>query len=214
MKLQSLVRTLTFGAALSASSLFANSVIITSTGNDGGLSAGEFLAKSDIGDFLTFCLEKQVHVITGVEYSYTIDPNALSGGPNLLAEPGDTISQGTAALYLAFRDGTLGDGFDGTGSYFDNRYSNAGLLQLAFWALEDEAVASQANNFYYKAAQTWFGGNAKANYTGDEVSVMNLWDVRGNDVQSVLFSPVPDGATTSVLLGLGLLGLAAFRRKL
>ena len=211
MKIQSLLKALVIGASLSAGSLFANTVTVYHTDNQGGLHAGEFLAKSDIGDFLTFCLEKEVKIVTGKEYTYTIESKALGGGKNDQAEVGDTISQGTAFLYTAFLNGTLGDS-DGVGSYVDNNDLNAGLLQLAIWALEDEDVADQTNNFYYNLAQTEFMGNAHDDYTGSQVRVMNPWGESGEDIQSILFS-VPDGATTSVLLGLGLVSLAVLRRK-
>ena len=47
-----------------------------------------------------------------------------------------------------------------------------------------------------------------------KVKVMNLWGINDRkDVQSMLIY-VPDSGMTAVLLGLGLLSLAAVRRKL
>jgi len=208
MKIRSLLASLVIGAGLTASSLFANSVTINYTGIDGGLSGGEFKAiTSDNGTFLTFCLEEHVGVAYGTPYTYTID------GPNILLL-GGKISQGTAWLYQAFRAGTLLDGStNGVGSYFDaNRYTSAGLLQQAFWDLEGQGTFS---NYYVNLVTTQFGSlaNAELDYTGTKVAVLNLWGPNHQDIQSQLFL-VPDGGVTTALLGLGLLSLALFRRKL
>jgi hypothetical protein len=211
MNLSHLLKALTVGVALTASSLMANSVVITATGFDGGLSAGEFKATtSNNGTFLTFCLEENVVVQYGATYSYTIDPNAKWGGVDagLYGGLGDPLSQGTAWLYKSFLDGTLLDGFDGVGSYFDNRYSNAGLLQQAIWALEGEGDIV-GTNLYFNWAQD-HGGTT--DYTGTEIQAMNLWDAQRQDVQSVLVR-VPDGGTTAILVGVGLMGLALARRR-
>jgi hypothetical protein len=196
MKLTSLVKTVLVGASLAGSSLFANSIQVWGN-SDGTISA----VTSDNGSFLTFCLEKETEIHAGFSYPYTIGTAAVYGGPNSNgAEIGfDTISQGTAGLYLAFLNGTLTDGH---------------LLQSAIWALEDEiSLADLGANAYYEWAIQNSGG--KANYTGTEVKVINPWEWVGeskNDVQSVLFR-VPDGSTTALLLGLGLVSLGMARRR-
>lgn len=206
MKIKSLLISLALGAGLTASSLFANSVVLTSTGFNGGPGsdlAGEFLATtSDNGSFITFCLEEFVHVDLDKAYSYTL------GGPIVL-DQGDTISEGTAWLYESFIKGTL----VGYAPDDATHNTNAGVLQKAFWTLEDEFDWSP--NAYVDLAVAHFGSlaAAKADYTGSTVEVMNLWGPEREDVQSVLHL-VPDSGVSVALLGLGMLSLAFVRRKL
>lgn len=211
MKLNTTIRTLLVGAALSAGSLFANTVVLTSTGYNGNpnAGAGEFLATtSDNGSFLTFCLEHSVPVSFGQTYSYTIDDTVLNQN--------DKLSKGSAWLYAQFINGTLSGP---TGTYLGNTFQthdiNAGLLQKAFWILEDE-IAWDASNYYVGLAESVFGAAVQNNYGGKSIKVMNVWSTdkfgRLVDKQSQLIN-VPDTGMTAALLGLGLLSLAAFRRR-
>jgi hypothetical protein len=221
MKLKALI----LGAAFSAGSLFANTVTMHNTPFDGIVDAGggEYKAVTDNnGTFLTFCLEAQVHVDVNFNtlYSYTISNRAFAGGGDKhdptgpgSGPDGDPISQGTAWLYTQFVKGTLVDS-DGVGNYNNENHDlNAGLLQKAIWALEDENFYTIGTNYYANLALTHGGF---ATYTGTDVKVMNLWTISQDhveDVQSMLVY-VPDSGMTVALLGLGLLSLAAFRRKL
>jgi hypothetical protein len=195
MKLSSLLKSLAISATIASGSLFANSIQVYGTSD-----ASIWAVTSDNGSFLTFCLEKAVDIHSATSYPYTVNTAAIWGGPNAdITEIGfDTISQGTAALYLAFLNGTLPD---------------ANLIQSAIWALEDEISAPSAGvNAYYDWALSNFG---TANYTGTEVKVINPWDWSTRekmDVQSVLVR-VPDGGTTAILLGMGLVGMALSRRR-
>lgn len=206
MKLTNIIRTLCLGAALSSTALLANTVYLENTDNDGVPDArgGEFkIYSSQFGVFYTFCLEKQVGIIDGT-YEYTVDSAALLQG--------DTLSVGSAWLYEQFFKGTL-VGLTPFSNYLDDRDVNAGLLQNAFWALEDEGGTE---TFYYNLAVGHFGSVAAAKADIDDsskVRVLNLWGARGEDKQSQLVY-VPDSGMTAILLGLGLLSLAAFRRKL
>jgi len=226
MKFNTLTRSLFLGAALSTSSLFANQVWLENTDNDGNLTGGEFIAHTDTGSsFLTFCIEHGVDVYIGSWYDYTISDSASSGGPDThSAGAGDPISKGTAWLYEQFYFGTLVD-TDGVGSYFDAgthgaltaRDYNAGQLQNAFWMLEDE-IAVDGSNYYVNLATTHFTGLGQDAFSdagpGSRVKAMNLTVIgTGVDAQSQLVF-VPDSGMTVALLGLGLLSLAAFRRKL
>lgn len=225
MKINVIARSLLVGAALSTGSLFANIVKLADTANDGNLNGGEFLATASLdnsfattGDnwsFLTFCLEQTINVSMGVTYTYTIDASAFSGGVDTISPgAGDPISAGTAWLYEQFYLGTL-VAPNGAGTYFDaNRDFNAGVLQKAFWTLEQEST--DAGNLYVAMAVTHFGSAAAAFADASptsKVKVMNLWTSTGGDVQSQLVY-VPEGGMSVALLGLGLLSLAAFRRKL
>lgn len=227
MNLKSILCSALLGASLTATSLFANSVYIANTHNDGVIpdnttgGSGEFLAiTSHNGTFLTFCLERFVNITPEQSYTYTIAPRAYAGGadahdPVGAGPAGDPISQGTAWLYEQFIKGTL---VAPSGSYFDaaTRDFNAGQLQKAFWMLEDEMGGT---NYYVDLVKGIFGNTGAylsvAGYS--KVQAMNLWrkntDGSIRDFQSMLIY-VPDSGMTAALLGLGLLSLAAFRRKL
>lgn len=207
MKLNTLLRSAVVGAALAATSLFANTVYVYNTANDGGLAGGEFgVNSSEFGNFYTFCLEGSVSIALPGTYNYTVGIAALNQN--------DTLSVGSAWLYEKFFLGTL-SGPAPASNYLDDRDTNAGLLQQAFWYLENEA--NGANNYYVGLVTSAFGSlaGAKADITtSSKVKVLNLWGLTDNkDVQSQLVY-VPDSGMTALLLGLGLLSLAAFRRKL
>lgn len=195
-----------FGVAFMASSLFANTVYITNTTNDGGLDGGEFkVVSADFADFYTFCLERRVGIDLPGTYNYTIENAALTQN--------DTLSVGSAWLYAQFFQGTL-SGPAPASNYLDDRSVNAGLLQQAFWYLENEDEG--VNNYYVAQAVAQFGSlaNAQADIAGyTPVRVLNLWGPQGEDKQSMLVF-VPDTGMTIALLSLGFLSLAAFRRKL
>lgn len=202
MQISSLFKSLLLGAALT-SSVFANSVTFSPTGFNGGdPSGGEFQAvTSNNSTFLTFCLEETVFLHFGANYTYTIDGNMVKSA-------NDPISQGTAWLFLNFSNGTLVDS-DGVGNYLDNHNLNAGLLQKAIWALEDEIAAPAPNSNAYYDLALLHGG--KTTYWGNQVAVLNPW-AGETDVQSVLIR-VPDSGTTAILLGLGMVSIALIRRK-
>jgi hypothetical protein len=214
MKLNTLIRSALVGAALSATTLFANTVKLSHTAFNGNPSAGagEFWADTDNnGDFLTFCIEKNKFVTVGTTYNYTIDSAALDSG--------NVLSEGSAYLYKKFRTSSLVGPAGGGGTYLSDRDVNAGHLQNAFWMLEG-GLAYNSSNFYVNLVESLFGGmaGATANVTSNYgVKVMNLWEYNANgareDKQSQLVL-VPDTGMTVALLGLGLLSLAAFRRKL
>jgi hypothetical protein len=133
----------------------------------------------------------------GIPFNYTIDTTVLNENDNL--------SRGTAYLYAQFVQGTLA-------GYLANHDVNAGLLQKAFWMLEDELTYDNSNP-YIALVEGVFGASVKNDYNGASVKVMNIWNANRVDKQSQLIM-VPDSGMTALLLGLGLLSLAAFRRKL
>lgn len=164
---------------------------------------------SDLGgyvpSFQTFCLEYNEDA--GTPVNYVINSAAVLGGEAV----SDPLSMGTAYLYSQFAMGLLPDYFGG------NRVFEAVSLQFAIWALENEPVASQADNPYYKLALQ-HGGTDDAPVGWYNVYVLNNTQqiATGAGVvrkQDFLWLSVPDGGTTLMLLGGALLGLGALRRK-
>lgn len=217
----SLTRALAVGSMMLTASAFANTAKIFDTANDGVVDTrgGEFYAVTDAnGSFYTFCLERFTSLSYGVNYTYGVSNRAFSGGgdlhdPSGPGAAGDPISQGTAYLYEQFAKGILMDS-DGTGSYWDQHDLNAGLLQQAFWTLEDER--DYGLNPYVSYVKSLFGDEgAFSSYTGGAVAVMNLWGTNGKDVQSQLIytarNNVSDTGATLMLLALGFGCLVAFR---
>lgn len=211
-------RALLIGGMLAATSASANTAILYDTLNDGTVDqrGGEFHAITDAhGSFMTFCLERPVHV--GMKTLYTYDVRDRAYGNNKdkhdpTGLDGDPLSQGTAYLYELFIMGTL-VGADGTGSYWDNHDANAGLLQQAFWTLEDEANFGW--NPYVSLVQSIFGvEGAFETYAGGAVKVMNLWGPNGEDIQSQLIyvRAVPETGATALLVALGLGCMVVARR--
>jgi hypothetical protein len=198
------------------------------TVNNSGLSMSSYAAATIVnGGFETFCMEYGEHFSPGGTYTYTLG-NAATGGD--LPSGSDPISMGTAWLYSQFAKGTLsGYSYATTGS---SRVASALDLQLAFWYLEDETGTSPAyttfavdhpgfnpsTNAFITAALTQFGGLAGARADANGmfgVSVLNLTSNEGqtNNQSQLYLNPVPDSGATVALLGLAMIGLVGFRRK-
>lgn len=234
-----LLTAVTLASALSASAatITVSSTVNRSTGNIltvPGAHGGEFAANGSEfsgaysplakygNSFATFCLERNELITLGGTYDYFMNPAGSVNGGVGGGNP-DPISQGTAFLYRQFALGTLA-GYDYLGA---NRVTDAGYLQDAFWFLENEFEndsiplnRAPANPFLAAvAAQYGTLENARLDNTLYPVYALNLstLDANGNRiaVQDVLvYAPtVPDGGTTSILLGASLLGLMAIRRR-
>jgi hypothetical protein len=157
------------------------------------------------------------------------------GGSAPLGQPFSYyLAEGTAYLYSQFAKGTLA-GYDyNTGNDSTDaaaRLADAGLLQSAIWALQGgQSYGGYPNgvtgNVFYNDALSFLGANvdvAATSSTDFGVEVMNLTlNGAGNNYQNQLVylgnpptptPSVPDGGTTLVLLGMGLSGLAIFRRR-
>lgn len=220
MKIKSLIATLILTVGFTSNSVFADTVKFTN--GFGTTNGGEFIADSATnvwnGTFITFCLELNEGMSFNTPYDYVIGTAAVNGG--LSGGNPDPLSQGSAYLYSSLRQNTLASG-NGFGSYYDigTRTANSDLFQQAIWTLEGEgAFATTTNNWYYAQAIANGGAADATNLMG--VRVMNIarWETVNEQMtyvqkQSVLYY-VPDSGMTIALLGLGLLSLLAFRRKL
>ena len=160
-------------------------------------SGGPFHVIGNGMDFLTFCVESQEYVtIPGTYYGSIDDQVWYSSGSSSTFAP---VATETAKLYSY---------------YLDNEalLTNAqeGQIQLAIWDYQNQPGwdGTQGANPYYTAAP---------GYTQTHpVMALNLWTNSGGydynyKAQSMLVpTPIPAAAW---LLGSGLLGLAAIRRR-
>jgi hypothetical protein len=171
------------------------------------------------GGFQSFCVEVTEYISSGQPYWAELSTEAKLGGAG--GGSPDPLSIGTAWLYKLFAQGQL-SGYDYTPG--SGRAASARALQETIWWLEDEIAAMPSNSFSSMVVAQ-FGGaaNAKVNYdpstAGFSVRVINLYDLDGfgnpdytKPKQDQLVY-LPDGGLTMVLLGIGMLGVAALRRK-
>ncbi len=211
-------------ALLATQQLMGATITTTSTGFNGGLNGGEFSSVTSAnGTFITFCLEETEYFYLGHQYTYELSGAAIRGSYNHdLSTPGmDILSQGSAYLYALFATGTLA-GYDA------DHNANAGNLQNALWALEDEKSYADAGgggaNPYITLVENAFGtfANAQLDYSGSSVKVVNVYDLSNSDGLSGSYGIyrqdfliyVPDGGFTIFLFGMALSGVAIVSRRL
>ena len=170
----------------------------------------------------TFCLEMSEHIYTNRTYDVTVSNSAKNGGNNFAnnaVDHMDNISNGSAWLYGQFAAGTLA-GFNyavDTSTEIKARKISGEQLQNALWALEDEKSMVSSNVFIKLLTESGqFAGiaEAKHDYLGSKVGVMNL-TLNGSKAQDQIFlNPTPVPVPGSLLLaGIGTTILGFRKRK-
>ena len=224
-------------AVLLATSVMANPVTIQRFPGYYTLPGGEFtiLGSAEVnlplyspltkvnGGFQSFCMEKNEGLDNQPFWS-VVSLDAKLGGEG--GPRPDPLSIGAAWLYHQFATGVL-SGYDY--DYTANRSDSAKDLQETLWWLEDELAAMPVNPFSALVVQKFLNPMAaKADYNPNDpntagfnnVRLLNMYVLNAAGNGPDLSKPrqdmlilVPDGGLTLILLGCGLLGLAAIRRK-
>jgi hypothetical protein len=171
------------------------------------------------GTFQAFCLEGTEYIYANTTFDIILNDKAVYGS---IGSAGDPLSVGAAYLYHEFQKETLGAYNYTLG--IDARHASAQLLQNAIWWLEGEEnqIYDSSNPFEALVVNSSHFGSeagAKADNNGTyAVGVLNLYAQGHSGDQNYLRQdqlvclPVPEPASM-LLLGSGLIGLAAFGRK-
>jgi hypothetical protein len=224
--------------ALAVPSLLANTITLTGPGGVGEWQTGvggEFTfyssdlasyianyysgAKNQAGtkpNFQTFCVEGGEEINPNGTYTAVFDTHTVASDPTAL-------TYAAALLYSDFASGA----FPSTASYdYANsgvgRKTDAALLQDAIWYYMGgiQGVTYNSLNPYMAYASSTLGAladqAAPAGYDG--VWVLNLYATGPNGAlinaqDQLIWAPTPDGGTTVLLLGIGLVGLVLVSRR-
>ncbi len=194
-------------------------ITVTLTPGSQYSDGGQFTATvSGYPSFQTFCIEEDYVFSPGSTYNYTLGLTT-HGAPPITAST--VLNLGTAWLYSQFISGAFGG--------LNLTPTQAGQLQAAFWFFQGQGVNPNGafsgpgflnggpGDSYYNLAITALGASAFNPSLGAYgVRVIQSTDANGNPAQdwlAVVPRTVPDGGTTAILLGLGLLSVGLASRK-
>lgn len=174
------------------------------TGSSGGeFTVSDYSTKAAL--FTTFCVEPNEYFYLGEKLT------VQSVGTTIMYNGGSApidLNSYVAYLYheFAYKSWNVAGIFNYTDSAA--RKADDALLQSALWLMQYGGYAGSENKFIryalaYSESDGWTG-------TGD-VGVMNLIGASGNRQDQLALVPEP---MTLLLLGTGLIGVAAFRRKI
>jgi hypothetical protein len=158
----------------------------------------------------------------GPAYNYYLSNNTFSNPTNTVAS---TLTEGTAWLYSQFAAGTLG-GYDYSTTSTSTRATTAMEVQEAIWTLQNSPGAplvTVGSDPFLAEVVAAFGGSltnamtsATPGYDGVQIMVLtnnNSSEGSTPNAQPQLYYSVPDNGTTVLLLGVALVALMGFGRR-
>jgi VPDSG-CTERM motif len=216
---------------------------VSQYGDLNGYGGGEFTAITDLstssyaastligGGFETFCMAYSEEFVpnnwgNSTPFNFTLGNQVLSNPTGAVSS---TLTEGTAWLYSQFASGTLADYNYSDSGGGTSRAGTAEELQIALWWLQQSPGAPTADltfdntNPFETMVVSNFGSiagamtSAPSDYDGVQIMVVtnpNPADGSTPYAQPQLYYNVPDNGTTVALLGIALVGMVLFKRRL